>query len=73
MQWKEVLTIVTITVGSTWAMHTVSKERIDRMDERYSKMDDNHRKDIKSINNRFTQIDEKWERLFEKLLVKECK
>ncbi len=59
MEWMQVLTIICATVGSTYAFYMITAERINRMEIF-------HREDIKSM-------DEKWERLFEMLLVKEEK
>lgn len=53
----QVLTIIAATVGSTYAFYMITSERIDRMEAF-------HREDM-------NRMDEKWERLFEKLLLKE--
>ena len=53
----QVLTIIAATVGSTYAFYMITERRID-------KMETFHREDMKSM-------DSKWERLFEKFIIKE--
>jgi hypothetical protein len=66
MEWMQVLTIIAATVGSTYAFYMITADRINRMENF-------HREDINRMDDKFTKIDEKWERLFEKLLIKEEK
>lgn len=66
MDWMQVLTIIVATVGSTYAFFMIIKERIDRMETF-------HREDMKAFRDEFKIIDEKWERLFERLLVQDKK
>lgn len=57
MDWMQILTIIAATVGSTYAFYMITERRID-------KMETFHREDMKSM-------DSKWERLFEKFIIKE--
>lgn len=59
MDWMQVLTIIAATVGSTYAFFMITKERIDRLEGF-------HREDM-------NRMDEKWERLFERLLIQDKK
>lgn len=64
MEWMQVLTIIAATVGSTYAFYMITAERINRMEIF-------HREDMKRMDDKFINMDSKWERLFEKLLLKE--
>ena len=64
MHWSQVLTIIAATIGSTYAFFMITKERIDRLEGF-------HREDMKAFKDEFKLIDEKWERLFERLLVQD--
>lgn len=64
MEWMQVLTIIAATVGSTYAFYMITAERINRMEIF-------HREDMKRMDDKFVNMDEKWERLFERLLLKE--
>lgn len=57
MDWTQVLTIVVATVGSTYGFYMITERRMNRLE-------DFHREDM-------ARIDDKWERLFEKLLIQE--
>ena len=61
MEWMQVYTIIGTTLGGTLAaclfFYVITAKRMDRMEIF-------HREDMKSM-------DSKWERLFEKLLLKE--
>lgn len=59
MDIKSILTILTVTVGSTYAFYMITDARVNRMETF-------HREDT-------MRMDEKWERLFEKLLIQENK
>jgi hypothetical protein len=59
-------TILTMMVGSVWSFYLITSPRIDRLDTLISSIDENHRKDLR-------YMDEKWERLFERLLVQDKK
>ena len=61
MDWTQTYTIISTTLGRTLAaclfFYVITSKRMDRMETF-------HREDMKSM-------DSKWERLFEKLLLKE--
>lgn len=62
----QVLTIVCATVGSTYAFYLITERRMDRLEATVIRMDAIHHQDMKGI-------DEKWERLFERLLIQDKK
>jgi hypothetical protein len=68
MEWVQVLTIIAATVSSLFVFYQLTNERISRLEVF-------HREDMKAhkdeMNQRFTQSDERWERLFEKLITKD--
>jgi hypothetical protein len=57
MDWIQTFTIIGSMMGATYAFYHITDKRIDRMEE-------HHRDDIK-------RMDEKWERLFERLLLQD--
>lgn len=57
MDFLSIITILTVTVGSTYVFYMIIDSRINRMEQF-------HREDFK-------HMDEKWERLFERLLVQD--
>ena len=57
MDFLSIITILTVTVGSTYVFYMIIDSRINRMEQF-------HRED-------FNHMDEKWERLFERLLVQD--
>jgi|JI10StandDraft_1071094.scaffolds.fasta_scaffold18704_13 hypothetical protein len=59
MDWTQTFTIIGSMIGATYAFYHITDKRIDRMEE-------HHRDDIK-------RMDEKWERLFERLLIQDQK
>lgn len=64
MDWVQTLTIIGSMIGATYAFYHITEKRIDRLEENMNRMDAHHREDIKSM-------DEKWERLFERLLLQD--
>ncbi len=64
MDWSQVLTIAATMLGGSYAFYLITRHQMDRMDDRWEKYTITHREDMKLL-------DEKWERLFEKLLLKE--
>ena len=57
MDFLSIITILTVTVGSTYVFYMIIDSRINRMEQF-------HREDFK-------HMDEKWERLFDRLLLKD--
>ena len=57
MDWTQTFTIIGSMIGAMYAFYHITDKRIDRMEE-------HHRDDIK-------RMDEKWERLFERLLLQD--
>jgi hypothetical protein len=57
MEWMQVLTIIVAAVGSTYFFYLITAERINRMEDFY--------------RQHMNRMDDKWERLFEKLLIQE--
>lgn len=66
-------TIITITVGSLWAFYIITSNRIDRIDTLISNINEHHRQDMRFMDEKFMKLDEKWERLFERLLIQDKK
>mgnify|MGYP003594497966 CR=1 FL=1 len=68
MDWTQVYTIIATTLGGTIGacafFYIITAKRIDRTDQMIDINNKNHREDM-------IRMDEKWERLFEKLLIKE--
>lgn len=64
MEWTQVLTIVGVTVGSTYAFFMIVREDMNQMREDMIRLDN-------KFEEKFVKMDEKWERLFERLLLKE--
>jgi hypothetical protein len=51
-------------LGATYAFYHITDKRIDRMEE-------HHREDIKELKDTHKEMDSKWERLFERLLLQD--
>lgn len=66
MDWIQVLTIVATTVGSLYVFYNLTSDRMSRIEDRHLKNHEDHRNDMKNM-------DEKWERLFERLLLQDKK
>jgi hypothetical protein len=68
MDWTQTYTIISTTLGGTLAaclsFYIITAKRMDRTDQMIDANNKNHREDM-------IRMDEKWERLFEKLLLKE--
>lgn len=63
MEWVQVLTIVTPIICGLWAISNRIETITSSMKDDMNRLDDRHREDIKNM-------DDKWERLFEKYLSK---
>ena len=66
MDWVQFVTFIGAILGSVIVFYHLTNERINRM-ELY------HREDSKSHKEDMQKIDEKWERLFERLLLQDQK
>lgn len=66
MEWIQVLTIVATMLAGVFAFFQITKQEIDIIREQINRMDSFHREDMKNM-------DEKWERLFERLLLQDKK
>ncbi len=68
MDWTQTFTIIGSTWGSMvavwYAFYKITDKRIDRM-EQY------HREDMNRMDNNHKEMDLKWERLFERLLLQD--
>lgn len=64
MDWVQTLTIIGSMLGATYAFYHITDKRIDRMEE-------HHREDIKELKDTHKEMDSKWERLFERLLLQD--
>lgn len=64
MDWVQTLTIIGSMIAVWYAFYNITDKKIDKLDERMNRMEDYHRESMK-------HMDEKWERLFERLLLKD--
>ena len=64
MDWTQTFTIIGSMLGATYAFYHITDKRIDRMEE-------HHREDIKELKDTHKEMDAKWERLFERLLLQD--
>ena len=86
MDWTQVYTIIATTLGGTIGacafFYIITAKRIDRTDqmidinnknhrEDMKKMENFHREDMATLNEKFIRMEEKWERLFERLFFKD--
>ncbi len=71
MEWVQVLTIVATMLAGVYAFYQITKQEISVVREQINKMDQNHRQDIRAMDEKWERMDIKWERLFEWLLLKE--
>lgn len=62
--WVQTLTIIGSMIAVWFAFFTILREDMSKMDVRINRMEDYHREAMKNM-------DEKWERLFERLLLKD--
>lgn len=68
MDWTQTLTIIGSIIASMvavwYAFYTITDKRIDRMEG-------HHREDMKRMDDNHKEMDLKWERLFERLLLQD--
>jgi len=64
MDWIQVLTLLATMVACLFAFYQLTKQEVTVIREQMTLMNNHHREDIKFM-------DEKWERLFERLLVQD--
>jgi hypothetical protein len=62
MDIVQFVTLMATMIGCMFSFYQMTKQEISVIREQINKMNDNHREDIQNMDN-------KWERLFEKLLV----
>jgi hypothetical protein len=66
MEWFQYITLMGTIIAAAFAFYKLTAERIDNLE-------DYHREDLKKMDNRLKLMDEKWERLFERLLIQDKK
>jgi len=66
MDWVQVLTIMATMVAGLFAFYQLTKQEISIIREQITTMNSHHREDMQLM-------DQKWERLFERLLVQDRK
>lgn len=82
MDWMQVFTIITTIVGSAYALHAFLrgdikefrqeiKEDMIALEERFERRMETIEADRRYNDERVRHMDEKWERLFERLLIQE--
>ncbi len=64
MDWAQFLTLVGSMLAGIFVFYQITKQEISIIREQINTMNTHHREDM-------GRMDEKWERLFEKLLIKE--
>ena len=64
MEWMQVFTIIVTIIGAVVFFYQITKSEIAVIREQINTMNNNHREDMQ-------RMDAKWERLFERLLLKE--
>lgn len=73
MDWIQVLTLLATMVACLFAFYQLTKQEVNVIREQMTLMNNHHREDLKSFRDEFKLMDEKWERLFERLLVQDKK
>lgn len=66
-----ILGAATTIGGIIYGLHRLTKEEIGLLREDMKRIDAHHREDMKMLDAKFLAIDEKWERLFERLLIQD--
>ncbi len=64
MDWSQVLTIMATMLAGVFAFYQITKQEIVVIREQMTLMNTHHREDTRAM-------DEKWERLFERLLLQD--
>lgn len=64
MEWMQVFTIIVTIIAAVVFFYQITKSEIAVIREQINTMNNNHREDMQ-------RMDAKWERLFERLLLKE--
>ena len=64
MEWMQVFTIIITIIAAVVFFYQITKSEIAVIREQINTMNNNHREDMQ-------RMDAKWERLFERLLLKE--
>jgi hypothetical protein len=70
MDWIQTLTIITPIICGLWAISNRIETITSNMKDDMNRLDNRHREDINNHRADMKNIDEKWERLFEKYLSK---
>ena len=73
MDWGQVLTIMGTMLAGVFAFYQITKQEIGIIREQITIMNTHHREDMNSMDAKLISIDEKWERLFERLLIQDQK
>lgn len=80
MEWSQVLTIMGTMLAGVFAFYQITKQEIGIIREQIILMNTHHREDMNSMDaklvfmdSKLVSIDEKWERLFERLLIQDKK
>lgn len=73
MEWGQVLTIMGTMLAGIFALYQITKQEIGIIREQITLMNTHHRENMNSMDAKLISIDEKWERLFERLLIQDKK
>jgi hypothetical protein len=71
MEWVQVFTIIVTMLGGIFVFYQITESKIHEMREQAIRMEEYHKEDMKSHREDMKVIDEKWERLFERLLIQD--
>lgn len=66
MDWTQTFTIIGSMIGAVYAFYHITEKRVDKMEA-------HHREDMKAVREDMKDMDAKWERLFERLLLQDQK
>lgn len=71
MDWNQFLALAGTLVAVLYTFYQMTKKAIADFREQMKLINEHHRQDMKCMDEKFMKIDEKWERLFERLLVQD--
>ena len=73
MDWTQTFTIIGSMIGAVYAFYHITEKRIDKTEQTIDRMEAHHREDMKAVREDMKDMDAKWERLFERLLLQDQK
>lgn len=73
MDWTQTFTIIGSMIGAVYAFYHITDKRIDKTEQTIDRMEAHHQEDMKAVREDMKDMDAKWERLFERLLLQDQK